>query len=118
MDSSDRLSGGRELETPARREPDHRLPAIPDRAGLSLGREDQMVVEIRRYLGNTLSSHIHDADHEHPNCHLGQISDENRLWYDSLDEARSDHNYEACSWCMSGANDRRSVGAATATGTA
>jgi hypothetical protein len=32
-----------------------------------------MVVEIKRYLGNRLSAHIHDADHEHPNCHLGQI---------------------------------------------
>jgi hypothetical protein len=61
---------------------------------------ERMVVEIRRYLGNTLSAHIHDADHEHPNCHLGQISSENRLWYDSLEEARSDLRYEDCSWCM------------------
>ena len=38
-----------------------------------------MVVEIRRYLGNTLSAHIHDADHEHPNCHLGRISREPAL---------------------------------------
>jgi hypothetical protein len=57
-----------------------------------------MVVEIRRYLGNTLSAHIHDADHEHPNCHLGRISSENRLWYDSLEEARSDMGYDDCSW--------------------
>jgi hypothetical protein len=72
-----------------------------------------MVVEIRRYLGNTLSAHIHDADHEHPNCHLGRISSENRLWYDPLEEARSDMGYEDCSWCMEGSDDRRSVGAAT-----
>ena len=77
-----------------------------------------MVVEIRRYLGNTLSAHIHDADHEHPNCHLGQISSENRSWYDSLEEARSDLRYEDCFWCMSGADDGRSVGAATSTATA
>jgi hypothetical protein len=72
-----------------------------------------MVVEIRRYLGNTLSAHIHDADHEHPRCHLGRISSENRLWYDSLEEARSDMGYDDCSWCMGGSDDRRSVGAAT-----
>jgi hypothetical protein len=79
---------------------------------------ERMVVEIRRYLGNTLSAHIHDADHEHPNCHLGQISSENRLWYDSLEEARSDVRYKDCSWCMGGANERRSVGASTSTGNA
>ena len=50
-----------------------------------------MVVEIRRYLGNTLRAHIHDADDEHPNCHLGRISSENRLGYDSPEEARSRH---------------------------
>ena len=70
-----------------------------------------MVVEISRYLGNTLSAHIHDADHEHPNCHLGRISSENRLWYDSLEEARSDMGYDDCSWCMGGSDDRRSIGA-------
>ena len=77
-----------------------------------------MVVEIRRYLGNTLSAHIHDADHEHPNCHLGRISSENRLWYDSVEEARSDARYDDCSWCMGGANDRRSVEASSLTGNA
>jgi hypothetical protein len=71
-----------------------------------------MVVEIRRYLGNTLSAHIHDADHEHPNGRLGRISSENRLWYDSLEEARSDTGYDDCS-CMGGSEDRGSVGAAT-----
>ena len=86
--------------------------------GLSSCREGQVVVEIRRYLGNTLSAHIHDADHEHPNCHLGQISSENRLWYDSLEEARSDMRYEACSWCMGDAGDRRSVGAVASPGIA
>jgi hypothetical protein len=76
---------------------------------------ERMVVEIRRYLGNTLSAHLHDADHEHPSCHLGQISSENRLWYDSLEEARSDVRYEDCSWCMAGVNDHRSVWASSST---
>ena len=52
-----------------------------------------MVVEIRRYLGNTLSAHIHDADHEHPNCHLGRISREPALVRlpGGREEARSRH---------------------------
>ena len=77
-----------------------------------------MVVEIRRYLGNTLSAHVHDADHEHPNCHLGRISSEHRLWYDSLEDARSDLDYEECSWCLGGAADQDSVAAKASAGTA
>lgn len=76
-----------------------------------------MVVEIRRYLGNTLSAHVHDADHETPNCRLGHISAEHRRWYDSLEEARSDLRYEDCSWCMGGSVGRRSIAATTSTGT-
>ena len=75
-----------------------------------------MVVEIRRYLGNTLSAQIHDADHEHPNCLLGRISSEHRLWYDSLDDARSDLGYEDCSWCLG--DDHDSVQATASAGTA
>lgn len=76
-----------------------------------------MVVEIRRYLGNTFTARIHDADHERPNCRLGHIAAEHRRWYDSLEEARSDWAYEDCSWCMGVADDRRAVEAAS-TGTA
>ena len=77
-----------------------------------------MVVEIRRYLGNTLSAHVHDADHETSNCRLGQIGTRHRRWYDSLAEARSDLRYEDCSWCMGRPDGRRSVEAATSAGTA
>lgn len=76
------------------------------------------MVEIRRYLGNTLSAHVHDADHESPNCRLGHISPEHRHWYDSLEEARSDLHYEDCSWCMDSSTGRRSVAATTSSGTA
>jgi hypothetical protein len=76
-----------------------------------------MVVEVKRYLGNTLSAHVHDADHESPNCRLGQIATKHRRWYDSLEEARSDLRYDDCSWCMSGPNRQHSVEAATSTGT-
>ena len=76
-----------------------------------------MVVEVRRYLGNTLSAHVHDADHENSNCRLGQIATKHRRWYDSLEEARSDQRYEGCSWCIGDFNPG-SVGAATSVGTA
>lgn len=46
-----------------------------------------MVIEIRRYLGNTLSAHVHDADHEAVNWRLGHIATDHRRWYDSLEEA-------------------------------
>lgn len=77
-----------------------------------------MVVEIRRYLGNTFSAHVHDADHETPNCRLGHISAGNRRWYDSLEEARSDLDYEDCSWCMGGSTSHRAAEATTSAGTA
>jgi hypothetical protein len=77
-----------------------------------------MVVEIRRYLGNTLSARIHDADHEHPNCRLGQIATAHRRWYDSLEQAHADSIYEDCSWCMGESNDHRAVEGAASAGTA
>lgn len=77
-----------------------------------------MVVESRRFMGNTLTAHVHDADHETRNCRLGHISPGNRRWYDSLEEARSERDYEDCSWCMGSANGRRAVGAAASAGTA
>ncbi|HEX6399430.1 MAG TPA: hypothetical protein VF108_03040 [Actinomycetota bacterium] len=60
-----------------------------------------MVVESRRYLGDMRALRIHDADHEHPRCRLGQLPSERR-WYDDLDEALADVAYRACAWCMGG----------------
>ena len=77
-----------------------------------------MVVEVRRYLGNTLSARIHDADHERANCRLGHIATEHRRWYDSLDEARADRSYEDCSWCMEGATGLPEAEAAASAGSA
>ena len=70
-----------------------------------------MVVEIRRYLGNTLSVHVHDADHEHPNCHLGRISSENRLWYDTSRKPGQTWATTTAPGALGGSDDRRSVGA-------
>jgi hypothetical protein len=73
-----------------------------------------MVVEIRRFLVNTFSARIHDADHESTNCRLGHIASEHRRWYDTLEEARSDSRYEECSWCMGASRERRTAEAAAA----
>lgn len=77
-----------------------------------------MVVEIRRYLGNTFSFHVHDADHESPNCRLGQIGPDHRRWYDTLEEAKADVRYDDCYWCMGGSHAREVIGATTSAGTA
>ena len=76
-----------------------------------------MVVEVRRYLGNTLSVHTHDAD-TRPRTAASVVSAESRRWYDSLEEALTDLRYEDCSWCMGGSNGRHAVGAATSAETA
>jgi len=72
-----------------------------------------MVVELRRYLGDTLSVRIHDADRERRDCRLSEIRSDHRRWYDSLDEALADLAYEPCPWCLG--EPGRSAGDATAT---
>ena len=77
-----------------------------------------MVIEVRRYLGNTLSAHIHDADHESANCRLGRIAPDHRRRYDTLEEARADSSYEDCSWCMGGSAGHHATQATASAGTA
>jgi hypothetical protein len=59
-----------------------------------------MVVEVRRYLGDTQASRIHDADHEHASCRLGEIPPGHRRWYDNLEDAKTELPYEHCPWCF------------------
>lgn len=78
-----------------------------------------MVVEIRRYLRTGSAPTSMTPDPEDPSCPLPQISSGHQLWYDSLEDARSDLRYEDCS-CVrtSGRDDRASVGATASAGTA
>ena len=62
------------------------------------------MVELRRYLGDTLSMRIHDADRERDHCRLGEIGPDHRRWYDSLEEALHDIPYRECSWCLGTSN--------------
>jgi len=81
------------------------------------------VVELRRYIADTLSMRIHDADRERENCRLGEIGTGQRRWYDSLEEALGDIPYRECFWCLGGSNERsadlgaRAMGTSTGTST-
>lgn len=66
-----------------------------------------MVVESRRYLGDVLGLRIHDADHEHPRCRLGELPSDRRRWYDNVREALADVAYRPCAWCMDASAARR-----------
>lgn len=59
-----------------------------------------MVIEVRRYLGDTEASRIHDADHERPRCRLGEILPGHRRWYDRLEDAETERRYDPCPWCL------------------
>jgi hypothetical protein len=59
-----------------------------------------MVVKVRRYLGDTQASRIHDADHERPGCRLGEIPPGHRRWYNRLEDAKNELPYEHCPWCL------------------
>jgi hypothetical protein len=59
-----------------------------------------MVVEARRYLADTLTVRLHDADHELPACGLGELRTENRRWYDAIGEAMAEAPYEPCPSCL------------------
>jgi hypothetical protein len=37
-----------------------------------------------------------------PLCRLDEIKPDHRRWYDSLAEAKRDHPYDNCHWCIGG----------------
>lgn len=59
-----------------------------------------MIVKQKRYLGNTTTLEVHDTDNESDNCQLDEIKPEHRRWYDSLQEAKDDLEYDNCHWCI------------------
>ena len=61
-----------------------------------------MITKVKRYLGNTNSVEVHDTQNEETNCQLDEILTEHRRWYDSLDEAERDYDYDNCDWCLGG----------------
>lgn len=61
-----------------------------------------MVVKLKRCLGNTNTLEVHDTDNESTNCQLDEIKPEHREWYDTLTEAKRDHSYDNCAWCLGG----------------
>lgn len=61
--------------------------------------------KLKRYLGNTNTTEVHDTQNEKTNCQLDEILASHRRWYDSLSEARRDLSYDNCAWCI-GASTR------------
>jgi hypothetical protein len=61
-----------------------------------------MVTKVKRFLGNTNTLEVHDTDNENTNCQLDEIQAEHRRWYDTLQEAKRDLDYDNCHWCLGG----------------
>lgn len=59
-----------------------------------------MIYKSKRYLGNTNSLEVHDTQNEKTNCQLDEILIEHRKWYDTLQEAKNDRNYDNCAHCI------------------
>jgi len=61
-----------------------------------------MIVKKKRYLGNVNTLEVHDTQNEKSLCQLDEIKPEHRRWYDTLAEAKRDHPYDNCHWCIGG----------------
>lgn len=59
-----------------------------------------MITKLKRYLGNTNTLEVHDTTNEQENCQLDEIKEEHRRWYDTLEEAKRDLNYDNCDYCL------------------
>jgi hypothetical protein len=64
-----------------------------------------MIYKLKRFLGNTNTSEVHDTSNEQVNCQLEEITQEHRRWYDTLAEAKSNLAYDNCAYCI-GASTR------------
>lgn len=63
-----------------------------------------MIVKVKRYLGNVNTLELHDTANEQTNCQLNEIAPEHRRWYDTIAEAKRDHPYDNCHWCLGGSS--------------
>lgn len=61
-----------------------------------------MVTKLKRYLGNVNTLEVHDSGNEKTSCQLDEIKLDHRRWYDTLAEAKRDHPYDNCHWCVGG----------------
>lgn len=59
-----------------------------------------MISKLKRYLGNTNTLEVHDTQNEKTGCQLDEILTEHCKWYDSLEEAKRDYNYDNCAHCI------------------
>ncbi len=58
----------------------------------------------KKFLGNVNTLEVHDTGNQRVNCQLDHMSVEHRRWYDTLAEAKAEHPYDNCSWCLGSLN--------------
>lgn len=58
--------------------------------------------KLKRYLGNTNTTEVHDTANEQSGCKLQLIKPEHQRWYHTLQEAKADLAYDNCHWCIGG----------------
>jgi hypothetical protein len=61
-----------------------------------------VIYKEKRYLGNINTLEVHDTHNEQPNCRLDVISVDHRRWYHTIQEAKNDHPFDNCHWCLGG----------------
>lgn len=56
------------------------------------------------YLGNSNTKEIHDLSNIKPACHIDLINEENKVFFDNIEEAKKameSKGYDGCRWCLS-----------------
>jgi hypothetical protein len=61
-----------------------------------------VIYKQKQYLGNVNTLELHNTRNEKASCQLDEILSEHRRWYDSIAEAKRDHPYDNCHWCLGG----------------
>jgi len=52
-----------------------------------------------RYIGNLRTAEVHDTENSSPLCKIEQISEENRVYFTTLEAAQA-LNYDGCAHCL------------------
>ena len=60
------------------------------------------MIKLKQYLGNTNTLEVHNTSNEDARCRLDDIATRHRRWYDTLAQAKADHAYDNCAWCIGG----------------
>ena len=62
------------------------------------------VKKVPEYLGNSNTQEIHDLSKIKPACQINRINEENKVFFDNIEEAKKameSKGYDGCRWCLS-----------------